>query len=102
MAECTCRSCGKSFTYRPSDVREAPREHRLLCGDSTTADDVGRVREGEKALVMNTDPPYGVNVRTVGRNASKNGMPGSRTMVLMARNFKPSLSPRSARSFPTW
>jgi DNA modification methylase len=35
-------------------------EHRLLCGDSTKADDVGRCLGGAKPLIMVTDPPYGV------------------------------------------
>lgn len=35
--------------------------HRLMCGDSTSAEDVGRLMAGEKAVCMWTDPPYGVN-----------------------------------------
>jgi site-specific DNA-methyltransferase (adenine-specific) len=37
-------------------------EHRVLCGDSTKAEDVGRVMAGEKAEMVWTDPPYGVSV----------------------------------------
>lgn len=35
--------------------------HRILCGDSTKADDVARVLASDSPLLMVTDPPYGVS-----------------------------------------
>ncbi len=43
-------------------------EHRLLCGDSTKKEDVGRVMGKEKAILMVTDPPYGVDYDANWRN----------------------------------
>ena len=39
--------------------------HRLMCGDSTSLEDVGRLMAGEKASMGFTDPPWNVNYGAV-------------------------------------
>jgi DNA modification methylase len=37
-------------------------EHRLMCGDATSIDDVEKLMDGQKADMVFTDPPYGIDV----------------------------------------
>lgn len=47
-------------------------EHRLMCGDSTSAEDVEKLRGGELADMVFTDPPYGVSIGD--KNAALNSV----------------------------
>ena len=44
---------------KPGDLWILGDRHRVLCGDSTKAEDVARLMGGEKANAVVTDPPYG-------------------------------------------
>lgn len=46
--------------------------HRLMCGDSTSNDDVGRLMNGEKADMVFTDPPYGIEIVKAGFVSPRN------------------------------
>lgn len=41
-------------------------QHRIICGDSTDPATIDRLMQGEKAQMVNTDPPYGVAYNDVG------------------------------------
>lgn len=43
------------------DLYELPGGHRILCGDSTSKEDVERLMAGANADMVFTDPPYNVN-----------------------------------------
>lgn len=52
---------GQVWTVPSATV--AGRSHRVMCGDSTSEADVARLMNGEKAEMLFTDPPYGVDYR---------------------------------------
>jgi DNA modification methylase len=66
----------------PDEIPEPPDEpvtkcgdlyvlgnHRLLCGDSSSSDDVDRLLDGARIHLVNSDPPYNVKVEPRSNNA---------------------------------
>jgi hypothetical protein len=49
-------------------------EHRLLCGDSGSVEDLDRLMDGQPVHLVNTDPPYGVKVEPRSNNAIAAGL----------------------------
>lgn len=67
---------------KPGDVWILGR-HRLMCGDSTSANDVGRLLAGVRPHLMVTDPPYGVEYDPAWRNEALSGQKTKRTGIVL-------------------
>ena len=79
------------FEDEPKETPTAKRgdiyllgNHRLMCGDSTSEEDVKKLMNGEKAKLVFTDPPYGVAIGT--KNKELNELNGGGSIDTNIKN----------------
>lgn len=58
-------------------------DHRLMCGDSTSKEDMDRLMVGELADLVFTDPPYGVAVGDKNQKLKESGLSSGITENIM-------------------
>ena len=79
-------------------------EHRLLCGDSSKAENVKHVLDGQRAACVFTDPPYGVSIATKNRMLDETSGKGGSSKRNVDDIVDDDLSPAEleARLLPTF
>ena len=50
--------------------------HRLMCGDSTSAEDMDALMDGDRPVMIFTDPPYGVSIGDKNKKLTAHGFGG--------------------------
>ena len=62
---------------KPGDIYQLGR-HRLMCGDSTSQEDVQKLLDGQQVDMVLTDPPYNVNYKGTAGTIMNDNMESSR------------------------
>jgi len=77
-------------------------DHRLLCGDSGSPEDLDRLLAGARIHLLNTDPPYNVKVEPRSNNAIAAGLSSFSAQPKSAKHHQAlDLAPHPGKSKPT-
>jgi len=75
-------------------------EHYLMCGDSTSIEDIDRLMGGAKADMVFTDPPYNMNYRSKTKGGILNDNMGQEAFVRFSSAFMAALKHASREGAP--
>lgn len=64
-------------------------EHRLMCGDSTSKDEMAKLAAGDKPALVFTDPPYGVAIGDKNKFLDAGGKAGVSKENILADTLPP-------------
>ncbi|MBL9149401.1 MAG: ParB N-terminal domain-containing protein [Phycisphaerae bacterium] len=73
-------------------------EHRLMCGDSASRDDVDTLLAGATIQLVNTDPPYNVRVEPRSNNAIAAGLSSFAPTATHHQKFDAARNPSSTQA----
>lgn len=62
--------------------------HRLMCGDSTSAEDMDALLDGDRPVMVFTDPPYGVSIGDKNKKLTEHGFGGGVTENIIGDTLK--------------
>lgn len=65
-------------------------DHRLMCGDSTSKEDMDKLMDGDEPVMVFTDPPYGVSIGDKNKSLGESGFGGGITENIIGDTLKPS------------
>lgn len=89
-------------TAKPGDIYQLGR-HRLMCGDSTSTDDVAKLMAGAEADTLVTDPPYNVDYKGTAGKIKHDNMEDSAFRQFLRDAFSAASSVMKAgASFYIW
>ena len=77
--------------------------HRLMCGDSTSVDDVQKLVDGAEIDMLLTDPPYNVNVEETAGKIMNDNMDSDKFRIFLTEAFHAAKSVlRPGAAFHIW
>lgn len=84
MVKVKCPETGEIIEYDESEIHS----HFLMCGDSTSEEDISKLMNGVKADMVFTDPPYNVDYSNIERpKASKTDLGKIKNDIMSEDDF---------------